>query len=298
MTAALSIQPMHSAVQVSDGDRLSFTLFIAGIVHALLILGIGFAPPAPSHPSTLDVTLARHHSKNADKNADFLAQSNQQGSGSLDKPDEMLTTEDSAFRDDTPHDVQPEEQSITADKPVDTLVVTTTGRSRWLAAGKRSERNKLRTNEQLAAKDQLLSRSQEIASLEARLAAQKQAYAKRPRIRQLSSVATREARDAAYIDAFRTRIEMIGNMHYPQEARRRGLYGAVRLVVALRPDGHVKEIQVLHSSGSRLLDGAAVRSVRLAEPFAAFPPDIRADTDILEIIRTWKFEEKLATSAG
>jgi protein TonB len=80
-------------------------------------------------------------------------------------------------------------------------------------------------------------------------------------------------------------------LNYPAEARRQKIYGQLRMVVSLLPDGSIHNIEVLESSGQRILDDAAIRIVRLAAPFAAFPPELRKDVDQLEIIRTWKFEK-------
>ncbi|WP_286807574.1 energy transducer TonB, partial [Marinimicrobium sp. UBA4209] len=93
-------------------------------------------------------------------------------------------------------------------------------------------------------------------------------------------------------------IERTGNRHYPQEALNRRITGSLRLSVAINPDGTIHEVEVLHSSGHRLLDQAAVQIVHLAAPFNSFPPEIRQEYDRLEIIRTWNFEiAGLSTSA-
>ncbi|HRF88886.1 MAG TPA: energy transducer TonB, partial [Pseudomonadales bacterium] len=125
----------------------------------------------------------------------------------------------------------------------------------------------------------------------AKLAQQRQAYAKRPRVKTLTSVATRASIDAEYLNLWQEKIELIGNLNYPQEARRKKIYGQLRLVVSLLPDGSIHNIEILQSSGQRILDDAAIRIVRMAAPFAPFPPELRKDVDRLEIIRTWKFEK-------
>src|SRR5690606_22185234 len=137
----------------------------------------------------------------------------------------------------------------------------------------------------------MIQRSLEIASLEAQLEEQKQLHAKRPRKRQLTSVSTQESRDAYYLHGWSKKIETVGNLNYPAEARRKKIYGNLRLMVAVRADGSVQEVRVLKSSGQRILDQAAIDIVGLAAPFAPFPPEIRQDTDILEIIRTWQFDK-------
>jgi len=102
-------------------------------------------------------------------------------------------------------------------------------------------------------------------------------------------VSAKAAIDAQYLDDWRRRVERIGNVHYPEEAKRNQLYGQLRLAVSILPNGQVDDIEVLQSSGVRVLDDAAMRIVRLAEPFQAFPVELKKEVDKLEIIRTWRF---------
>ncbi|MCY1400728.1 hypothetical protein D9M71_158280 [compost metagenome] len=130
--------------------------------------------------------------------------------------------------------------------------------------------------------------SSEIASLEAELSNEQQQYAKRPRIHRLSAASTMRDKGAWYKDEWRKKVERIGNLNYPDEARRQQIYGSLRLMVSINSDGSLYEVLVLESSGQPLLDQAAQRIVRLAAPFAPFTGDL-ADVDRLEIIRTWRF---------
>lgn len=130
--------------------------------------------------------------------------------------------------------------------------------------------------------------SSEISSLEAELAHEQQLYAKRPRIYRLNAASTMRDKGAWYKDEWRKKVERIGNLNYPDEARRQQIYGNLRLLVSINRDGTLYEVQVLESSGQPLLDQAAQRIVRLAAPFAPFTGDLN-DIDRLEIIRTWRF---------
>ena len=134
----------------------------------------------------------------------------------------------------------------------------------------------------------LASRGQEIAKLSAKIEEETTAYANRPR-RKAISASTQEYKYASYLEAWRRKVESIGNLNYPEEAKRQKLYGNLILRVALRANGSLEEVRVLRSSGSQILDEAAVRIVHLAAPFAPFPPDIRKETDFLDITRTWQF---------
>jgi len=112
-------------------------------------------------------------------------------------------------------------------------------------------------------------------------------YQKRPR-KQFIGANAAEYRFAQYEEDWRVKVERVGTLNYPAEARGK-LYGNLRLTVTIRPDGTVESIELDRSSGLKSLDAAAFKIVRMATPFAAFPPDIRRDTDLLIITRTWFF---------
>ena len=98
-----------------------------------------------------------------------------------------------------------------------------------------------------------------------------------------------EYRFAQYVEDWRQKVERVGTLNYPDAARGK-LYGSLLLSVSIRADGSVDKVGVQRSSGHKVLDEAAVRIVKMAAPYAPFPPDIRKDYDIVEITRTWKFE--------
>lgn len=134
----------------------------------------------------------------------------------------------------------------------------------------------------------LLTNSFKIASLSAEIRRKMQAKAERPR-RKFISASTKEFKYAAYMEAWRVKVERVGNLNYPDGARKNKLTGSLILDVALNADGSVNEITIRRSSGTRILDDAAVRIVELSSPFAPFPDQIRGETDILHITRTWQF---------
>ncbi|NKN32864.1 energy transducer TonB [Marichromatium bheemlicum] len=107
--------------------------------------------------------------------------------------------------------------------------------------------------------------------------------------RRAVSASTREIRYASYLAAWTRKVERIGNINYPQAAKEQRIYGSLLLHVSIRADGSLAQVRVVRSSGYDLLDQAAVRIVELAAPFAPFPPDIAAETDVLDIIRNWQF---------
>jgi len=123
--------------------------------------------------------------------------------------------------------------------------------------------------------------------LQAQIDKQIQEYQERPR-RKFIGASAMEYRFAQYEEDWRAKVERIGTLNYPAEARGK-LYGNLQLSVTLRPDGSVESVYLDRSSGLKVLDAAALKIVRMATPFAAFPPDIRRDTDLLTITRTWFF---------
>ena len=275
---------------VTSADRLSFTIFLAAALHAAVILGVTFTFMETTESSrTMEVTLAQHRSRNAPDKADFLAQFQQQGSGTLEK--KALTTSptradlhDTVIRETT----TPQIQAAAEARPERRVVAALANPDRTTAlqpdSKKSREADVFNSDERT-----LLQKSLHIASLEVRLERMRQEHTKRPRIKRLTSLSTTSSTDAYYLHSWRRKIENVGNLNYPSEARRRKLYGSLRLMVAIRPDGSLKEVELLESSGHPVLDDAALRIVKLAAPFAPFPDELRKSTDVLEIIRTWQF---------
>lgn len=294
MNQAVALEEESLAVPpVDTGDRLSFTFFLAIALHAFLILGFSFKLPDHSNTSqTIEITLATHKAARAPENADFLAQHNQEASGTLDEAKQLTTERQAEFADTQVREVNPvpQQQAASTKKIKEQQLLSTTAKSNQttqlkLNPDEREEREALDG----LMEDQPLVAT-EIASLQAKLDKQRQEYAKRPRVRTLTSVSTKESFDAKYLHEWGTKVEQVGNRNYPKEALSRHITGNLRLSVVINPDGTIYEIKVLQSSGQRLLDDAARQIVRLSSPFASFPPEIRKQADRLQIIRTWNFE--------
>ncbi|MBV2234515.1 MAG: TonB family protein [Sterolibacterium sp.] len=125
-----------------------------------------------------------------------------------------------------------------------------------------------------------------MARLQGQIEKQYEEYNKRPRKKFIGARAT-EYRFAQYEEDWRQKIERVGNLNYPQAARGR-LYGTLVLTVEIKSDGSIHTITIDRSSGSKVLDDAAMRIVNQAAPFPAFPPNLN-DVDIIGITRTWSF---------
>jgi protein TonB len=275
---------------VSSGDRLSFTLFLAAALHGLVIFGVAFelSKPNDSAPS-VTVTLATSESNEIPDKADFVAQSNQQGSGSLDEIKEITTDKLSPFSSQSIEDTQTlnEKRAYVVDPLKNQAIKTTKAKNKTNSSP--SEINK---TERQAGKDtrDAQSISREIASLKAKLDKQRQQYAKRPRELVLTSVSTKASRDAAYLNDWTRKIEMVGNQNFPREAVSQRITGSLRLQSIIKWDGSLIKAEILESSGHRILDDAALQIIHRAAPFHPFPTDIRKDYDQMAIIRTWHFE--------
>lgn len=275
-------------VNGDDSDRLGFGLFLAVAVHAMVIFGIGFQfQNPPQHAPTLEVTLAQYSTETAPEQADYLAQSNQVGSGEAEQKQELTNdhipdVSASQMRDSQP--VAPPVPQQISGQPTAALV-TTTGESRT------------QTHKEIADDpgEMALEPSpdppaiaQEIASLRAKLDVKKAEYSRMPRVLRLTAASTRAADQAAYLRYWVDQVEEAGNRNYPEEARRKRIFGDLRIAVTILPDGSVEGVEILLSSGERVLDQAAVRIIRSAAPFARFPQEM-GKWDKLEIIRTWHF---------
>ncbi len=281
-----------SAQTVSSNDRMMFAIFVALMVHAMLVLGISFsAEESPTFSSTLDVTLAGYRSEEAPEDADFLAQENQQGSGTLDEAEMQTTDVEADFHANDIRENVREEQIPTAPRTQDsqhTQVVSTT-RSPTKQQQQIEDPQAPAPDIPEGPQQTLLERSLEIASLQAKLDTERQLYARMPRIHRLTAASTMKAADAYYVNLWRQKIERMGAINYPQEAENCYDNCRLRILVSINPDGSIHELAVLESSGRRVLDEAATRIVRLAAPFAPFTNEMRREMDRLEIIRTWQF---------
>jgi protein TonB len=269
---------------------LGFTLFLTPAVHLALLLGVSFGLPEPNMVSkTLDVTLASFKSAEAPKQADFLAQHDQQGSGSLEHKATPKTTELAPFQDSEIRRVEPPARPKASPPPQPTRAAVASRAAQPDKTSTKAPAPRPPQPTQAAPEFDSSQLSAEIASLEAQLSHEQQLYAKRPRIHRLNAASTMRDKGAWYKEEWRRKVERVGNLNYPDAARRERLYGSLRLLVSINRDGTLREVQVLESSGHTILDQAALRIVRLSAPFAPFSGDL-SDVDVLEIIRTWRFE--------
>jgi protein TonB len=289
MDSAEDLAPVH--------DQLGFFLFIAFTLHLMIILGVSFAArEAANTTPQLEVTLSQYRSDKAPDEARFIAQSNQEGSGTLAERAELTTRKRAEFSDNRIRETGAAPLLTTPQPQLRQQSIATTISEAVDQVVREREEPEPLPLESLALDPEIRKLNDTIASLEARLDEQQQAYAERPRVRRLTSLSARAAVDAAYLHSWRSKVEAVGNRYYPVASSRYGIYGDLRLMVAIRYDGSIDNIEVLSSSGHAVLDEAAIRIVRMAAPFEPFPPELRATTDMLEIIRTWKFRQNRLSS--
>lgn len=283
----MSAIPAPPPVQIGENQRLTASLALSLLLHGMLILGLGFAldDAAPVMP-TLDVILTQAQTPLTPKQADFLAQANNQGGGEHDKT--LRPREAELGRVPQPEaGVAPRElraQAPAPQPPPEARVVSARNAETQLPA---PQATPAPTETTLPPGEQKVERDLAMARLAAEIHLRSQRYAKRPK-RKFVSASTREYVYATYLRSWVDRVERVGNLNYPDEARRRRIGGVVVITVAIRRDGSVERAEVIQSSRIPMLDAAALRIVRLSEPFEPLPKTDE-NVDILHVTRTWQF---------
>jgi len=256
-------------------------------LHAFALFGVALVLPAPNKAADimqpLHVVLVNSRSQSRPVKADALAQANLDGGGNTEQ-DRQAKTMLPNIGDD---------QKITPEQAAKQIAHLEEESKRMLTRLKSNynltqPQPKKQQSPDTSTADDLVQRSLEIARLEAQINKNTDYYQKMPR-RKFIGARTQEYRFAQYIEDWRVKVERIGNLNYPEQARREQVYGKLQLSVSIRADGSVENIEVSKSSGHRILDAAAMRIVKLAGPFSPLPPDITKDVDILTITRTWSF---------
>jgi protein TonB len=259
-------------------------------LHAFALFGIGFVLPDPRQIADslqpLEVVLVNSKSRTRPSLADALAQNNLDGGGN--------TSEDLRAR--TPLPTLSDDKQFTPAQSAQRVRQLEQEARRLLTQARSTHSVVQELNQQQQPTDaptngeDMAQHSLEIARLEAQIDKDMSAYQKMSRRKFIGS-STREYRFAQYVEDWRIKVERIGNLNYPEVARQKKIYGSLQLTVSIRADGSVESVEVSRPSGQPILDAAAQRIVRLAAPFPPFPADIRKDTDILSITRTWTFTQ-------
>jgi periplasmic protein TonB len=274
---AISI-PMQTSTCVS-------VVFHVILVFLVSFVGIDPRSFAPPH-NVMDVVLVNAKSADRPLKADALAQANLDGGGNTDEARRAKTPLPAIEQSASRNEVQAAQERVKQLEQEMKTLMTQVKSSAKIMQGEVAQQAAGSPNP-LSAAD-IVEKTAEIARLEAAISREYEQYQQRPK-RKFVGARTTEYRFAQYVDTWRLKIERVGNLNYPEEAKAKKIYGALQLTVAIKADGEVEDIQINRSSGQRVLDEAAKRIVRLAAPYERFPDNIRRDTDILHITRTWMF---------
>jgi protein TonB len=288
-------------IQVTASDRLGFSLFVAAILHAIIILGLGFGIPFArdfNSASMLEVTMVLTKTHQELTDAEHIASENQLASGSTDQENQpsapftgtslnttsgIALTQSSDSSSPASEVNKQYEQVIAQHEAISNVFVNDTVEA---------PDEPSRENQQQHSAQQL-----ELAKLVAELRQEENDYAKRPRVNYIDTLSAKTATEATYVREWVEKVERVGNLNYPDEVRDKHLSGTLILSVLLNHDGHVEFMEIRSSAGKSILDESAKRIVKIASPYHAFPPEMRESYDQLMITRTWLFgkDNKLLT---
>jgi protein TonB len=300
MPFSMAWQKISQFIHACRSDRvLAISVLLAVALHVIFIFGLTFVAPSDHKAVMQDIALAVTESKEKNPDADYLAQTNQKGSGVLNSAHRLTSPMQNQNLNQEVHEqnvtiqiiqtkTDPEEASELGER-------TLTSSASWKTQ-KQDEKNR-RTHKKSERQSRHASTASMIATLEAQYATQKQEYSRTTNIHTVDSVSTREDPSAVYMNQFRRKVEKVGNRNYPDEARRLQLKGDVRLMVILLPNGNIRAIRLLKSSGSHLLDNTAKDSVRHGAPYGHFDKAMK-DYSELRIIRTWRFSDQDELEVG
>ena len=282
--------PAHTlAAPSKQGTRMALALLASAAVHGM-VLSTQFVQVNPrlfEDPNLpMDVVLVNAKSMESPLNPDALAQVNLAGGGNTDA-DRRLKS---------PLPASPRTQTGAEDAAMQTRVADLELQARALLSQLKTDASLQhrtpspapRPDQPAIDASQLNQQAREMAQLQASISQQWDTYQKRPK-RTFVGANVKEYAFARYVEDWVAKVERVGNVNYPEAARRQGVYGSLKLTVSIRVDGSLEGVEIDRSSGSKILDAAAVKIVELASPYAAFPEDMRKKTDILSITRTWTF---------
>lgn len=294
MTAA-SLTIARAEEYTDTLDRQSRVLYMCLAVSLLLhavLLSIHFKLPDMLRQQAsvaLDVILVNAKTRERPVKADALAQANLDGGGNTDANRRARTPLPVTKSNSAGRDLAQAQRRVQQLEAQQRELMTQARESKTPTPAPAPRASTEREATPATSGRDLADLSIAALRLQAQLDRQLDEYQKRPR-RQFIGARASEYRFAQYEEDWRMKVERFGTLNYPPEARGK-VYGSLRLTVTLKPDGSVEGIELDKSSGLKVLDEAAFRIVRMAAPYGAFPPEIRKDTDLLVITRTWFFTQ-------
>ncbi len=290
---------MSSSIKIFGHDPLVFTIPISLALHVgLYAMGFGLPDyPKPPKSPVFDIVMVDPQTGEAPKKADFIANSNQLGSGSKSEKSRITSAfaSDEANLDNGEDFFTKKESTIKLKPKLTPQLLTTKGKTNKRVDKKPEEQEQLKPVTNTVENSE---QTEAIAKLMAEMSQQEERYAKRPRIHFIDSLATKGSVEAEYILNWSKKLERIGNINFPPRALALSLSGTLILNATLDRAGRVVEIQVSTSSGSKILDDGAIKIVKLAAPYEPLPSKIRAKYDRLNITRTIVFNKRKGESAA
>ncbi|MFK7993742.1 MAG: energy transducer TonB [Granulosicoccus sp.] len=282
---------MNTAVATSleHNNVLTVALMVATAAHAVVLLGVSFSPFLENMrtPPALEVVLVENSDIETVDDASYLAQANQDGGGETEDDARPSSPFTSALDVDS-DGIAPTPMAAGAPSPSQATseeVITALSSEEEVFVEESEETQEI--IEEAEAKIHV-EQNVEIAKLAAEIDRQQEKFAKRPKKKFLNA-RTRESASAEYMYRWVESVERVGNLNYPDEARRSGLHGDLILIVGIYKNGELESVTVDESSGHKILDDAAVRTVEMASPFEPMTGKLAEETDILYIVRTWEF---------
>jgi protein TonB len=284
MNKRKTIQPA-----ITDNDRFGMTFFLATIFHGMVILGVTFSisPPADSKTSpALDIILVQTRSPVEIKDADYLAQVSQQGGGNeaeKSRPRELFSA---PTLSNTPGiTMQTSVQQVQKQKQNEQIALLTQHDAEYTI---KTEKEPVKADDNTTINKTNASQNTQTARLAAEISNIIEEQASIDKTKYLNS-STKEFLPAKYMREWIDRVERVGNLNYPDQARRKKLSGTLILDVVISADGDLLKTDLRQSSGHQILDDAAKRIVKLAAPFSSFPKKLRKEADVIHITRSWEF---------
>ena len=265
-------------------------LFLGAVLTAILVhggvLAIQFGMPTESDTQSKDIAVTLRPSSEKIKNADFLAQEDQQGSGTFREAHRMTSEMPAQSEDISAGDQQlqaleqiQQKRELKFEEKVLMTVLS------WQKQTEESERKKALDEMQ----SQFQAKAAMVASLEAQYMQKQQNFSRLQKIKTVDGIQAKQDASAGYLDKFREKVETYGNRNYPDLAKQQRLSGEVRLMVILNREGGIRALRLIDSSGHSVLDEAAKNSVRKGAPFGRFDANMK-DISELRIVRTWRFD--------
>lgn len=272
----------------SHNDSLLVSLFIAALLHIVVVLGINFSAPEPEQiDRSIEITLINTPVKNEPKQAKFLAQENQTGAGEKSKkpepPPQRLPSEGNSQKQHIAKSSVEQNEPKQAKK----LIAQEVGEKK-ITPEKKAETIENDDNRPHLSAESL---QQQIAQLgtEIRL---KQQSADDTKIKFVNSVSAHKYIAAQYVKDWESKVERTGNLNYPDVAAKKNFSATLTMDVGIKSDGTIYSIRISKSSGNTALDDAAKRIVRMSAPFAPLPSELLKELNVLVITRVWKFSDE------